>query len=85
MSTQPEENDIKRFIITSFIPDTPVGDLPADLDLLENGVVDSLGLLRLISWVGSAYDIPVAERDITPHQFSSVTAIAEFVRQARVH
>lgn len=78
------ETEIKRFIVSSFTPDAPAEELSGDLDLLDNGVVDSLGLLRLITWVGDEYGIPVAERDIAPHQFSSVDAIAEFIRQARV-
>ncbi|MFP8883437.1 phosphopantetheine-binding protein [Streptomyces mangrovi] len=78
------ESEIKRFIIGNFLPDVPADQLSSDLDLLENGVVDSLGLLRLITWVGDEYRIPVADLDIAPHQFSSVEAIAGFVRGARV-
>jgi acyl carrier protein len=75
------EGQITRYIITSFAPDVPPEQLPADLDLLDTGVVDSLGLLRLIAWVGDEYSIPVAERDVSPAQFSSVGAIAEFIRE----
>ncbi|HEX5567918.1 MAG TPA: phosphopantetheine-binding protein, partial [Streptomyces sp.] len=78
------EGEIKRFIVGNFIPDVPADQLSSDLDLLENGVVDSLGLLRLITWVGEKYGIPVADLDIAPHQFSSVDAIADFIRGARV-
>ncbi|GAA1917031.1 hypothetical protein GCM10009716_27690 [Streptomyces sodiiphilus] len=77
------EGDITRFIITSFASDVSSDELPADLDLLDTGVVDSLGLLRLIAWVGDEYGIPVMEKDISPAQFSSVDSIAEFIREAR--
>ncbi|MFD7656314.1 phosphopantetheine-binding protein [Actinosynnema sp. NPDC059797] len=77
------ENEIKRFVVTGFAPDLTPDQLPSDLDLLDSGVVDSLGLLRLIAWVGERYDIPVGERDISPAQFSSVEAIEAFVREAR--
>jgi acyl carrier protein len=76
------EGQITRYIITNFAPDVPPEQLPADLDLLDTGVVDSLGLLRLIAWVGGEYSIPVAERDVSPAQFSSVGAIAEFIRES---
>jgi acyl carrier protein len=82
--TVSTEGEIKRFVISNFLPDVPADQLSSDLDLLENGVVDSLGLLRLITWVGDEYGIPVADLDIAPHQFSSVEAIADFVRSARV-
>ncbi|MFC6091937.1 phosphopantetheine-binding protein [Saccharothrix lopnurensis] len=77
------ENEIKRFVVTSFAPDLTPDQLPSDLDLLDNGVVDSLGLLRLIAWVGERYGIPVEERDISPAQFSSVEAIGAFIRESR--
>ncbi len=76
------ENEVKQFVVTSFAPDITPDQLPSDLDLLDNGVVDSLGLLRLIAWVGERYGIPVEERDISPAQFSSVEAVAAFVREA---
>lgn len=79
----PNEREITEFIVTAFAPDIAVDDLPADLDLLDTGVVDSLGLLRLIDWVGRRYGIPVEEENLSPAQFSSVRAIAAFVERAR--
>ena len=76
------ENEVKRFIVTTFAPDITPDQLPADFDLLDNGVVDSLGLLRLIAWVGERYGIPVEERDVSPAQFSSVEAITAFIADA---
>ncbi len=76
------ENEVKRFIVTTFAPDITPEQLPSDFDLLDNGVVDSLGLLRLIAWVGERYGIPVEERDVSPAQFSSVEAIAAFIAEA---
>ncbi|WP_329107640.1 acyl carrier protein [Micromonospora sp. NBC_01699] len=74
------EAEIRQFIVTAFAPDIPADQLPDHLDLLDSGVVDSLGLLRLIAWVGDRYDIPVEDQNISPVQFSSVAAIAAFVR-----
>ena len=45
-------------------------------------MVDSLGLLRLIAWVGDTYDIPVERKNISPAQFSSVDAIQGFIRES---
>jgi acyl carrier protein len=76
------KGDIAQYIVTSFAPDVDVSRLANDLDLLDNGVVDSLSLLRLIDWVGDRYDIPVAAMNISPAQFSSVNAIENFIRDA---
>lgn len=76
MSYQAE---IREYIVTTFAPDIAADELPDDLDLFDAGVIDSLGLLRLISWVGERFDIRVEDQDISPGQFSSVTAITDFV------
>ncbi|MET0134523.1 MAG: acyl carrier protein [Kibdelosporangium sp.] len=80
MSTEVE---IKSFIVRNFAADVPADQLAADLNLLDSGVVDSLGLLRLIAWVGERYDIAVDEADISPNNFRSVDAIRAFVEDAR--
>lgn len=71
--------EIKRFVLDEFAPDVGADDLADDFDLLDNGIVDSLGLLRLIAWVGERYDIAVEEVELTPDDFRSVEAIAHFV------
>jgi acyl carrier protein len=75
--------EIKTYITAQFAPDVTVDQLDADFDLLENGVVDSLGLLRLIEWVGNKYSLPVEEMDLAPANFRSVNAICDFVTEAR--
>jgi acyl carrier protein len=74
-----EIGDIKRYIVTEFAPEVSVDELDADYDLFENGVVDSLGLLQLIEWVGERYDLPVADLDLSPDSFRSVHAIRDFI------
>jgi acyl carrier protein len=66
-------------VISEFVSDISAEELDNDYDLLENGVVNSLGLLRLIAWVGERYDIPVDEIDLSPADFRSVNSIDEFV------
>ncbi|GAB7189205.1 hypothetical protein ATKI12_9109, partial [Kitasatospora sp. Ki12] len=41
---------IKRFLIDEFLPDVTPEQLADDHDLLSDGVIDSLGVLKLIAW-----------------------------------
>jgi acyl carrier protein len=70
---------IKEFVVAEYLPDTPPDELEADYDLFRNGVINSLGLLRLIVWVKDRFDIPVDDLDIVPENFRSVAAIREFI------
>lgn len=73
---------IKEFITTEFIPDIQVAQLDNDYDLIAGGVIDSINLLRVITWLGNRFDIPIDDVEIAEKNFASVTAICEFVDRA---
>lgn len=73
---------IKEYIVTEFIPDIQVARLDDDYDLIAGGVIDSISLLRVITWLENRFDIPVDEVEIAEKNFASVTAICEFVEGA---
>jgi methoxymalonate biosynthesis acyl carrier protein len=74
---------IEEYILAEYLPGTPIDELDPTYDLLENGVVDSLGLLRLVAWVGENYHIPVDDIEISPENFRSVNEISQFVERSR--
>jgi acyl carrier protein len=74
---------IKTFIVEEFMPDVPVEDLEDDYDLLTGGVVDSLGLLKVVAWLEDEFDIGVDDSDLGPDSFRTVAAIKAYVDKAR--
>jgi acyl carrier protein len=51
--------------------------------LLEAGVIDSMGVLELVSFIEKQYRIAVAEDEMMPENFDSVDAIAAFIDRRR--
>jgi acyl carrier protein len=51
--------------------------------LLEAGIVDSLGVLALVSFIERQYGIRVTEDEMMPENFDSIAAIAAFVGSRR--
>ncbi|MGH3720057.1 MAG: phosphopantetheine-binding protein [Pseudonocardiaceae bacterium] len=74
---------IKEFIVKEFMPDVPVEELEEDYDLLAGGVIDSLGVLRVIVWLEDTFEIPLDDAEIVPETFRSVTAIRDFIEHMR--
>ncbi|HEY1520306.1 MAG TPA: phosphopantetheine-binding protein [Solirubrobacteraceae bacterium] len=74
---------IKAFIVEEFMPDVPVEDLEDDYDLLTGGVVDSLGLLKVVAWLEDEFDIGVDDSELGPDSFRTVAAIKAYVDKAR--
>ena len=50
-------------------------------NLLENGVIDSLGVLEIVTFLNESYSLAVEDDDLTPENFQSISSIASFVKQ----
>lgn len=73
---------IKRFVIEEFLPDVTAQELSIYQDLLESGVIDSLGLLKLIAWIEERFELSVHDSDLDPDNFRSIMAIDSFIANA---
>lgn len=73
---------ITEFLIEEFLPDVPAESLAADYDLLAGGVIDSLGLLKVIAWLEDRFGIVVEDLEIAPDNFRTVADMNAFVRRA---
>jgi acyl carrier protein len=74
---------VKQFVVDEFMPDVSPDELAADFDLLEGGVVDSLGLLKVVAWLETEYDIEVDDSELGPDSFRTVAAIATYIDESK--
>lgn len=78
-----ELEQIRGFVVDELRWDGPRSELTDDLPLIENHVVDSMGLLRLVSWLETTYGISVEDQEVVPANFGSIRQIAELVASKR--
>jgi acyl carrier protein len=57
----------------------PLDELPDDCDLLLSGVIDSLGLLELVTAVNEHYGREIDFEDLDPEQMTIVGPLCDFV------
>ena len=50
--------------------------------LLDQGIVDSLGLLEIVGFIESTFDINVQDTDMVAENFASISAIASYVERS---
>lgn len=74
---------IRQYVAEQFLPDVSPGEIAADFDLIDSGTVDSLSLLRLISWLADYYQLRLDDIPLAPERFRSIQAIEEFVVEAK--
>lgn len=58
--------------------------LTAEDDLLESGLIDSLGAMRLIAFMEESFDIQVPPEDMVIENFESVKAMSNYIQTKQV-
>ena len=51
-----------------------------DASFLEEGIVDSMGIIELVTFVEGQFGVLVADRDLIPDNFDSVNKLAAYIR-----
>ena len=72
-------NDIRAFIVENFLFGDTSYALEDHVSLIEADLVDSTGILELVSHVEATYRIDIHDADILPDNFDSIDKIARFV------
>jgi acyl carrier protein len=73
--------------IRSFIADRllnqPGGGIADDEDLLGTGLVDSVGMMSLVLFVESEFDVSVPPEDVIVENFLSISTIETYLQTRR--
>jgi len=74
------ETSIRDYILENFLFTTDHGQLQDDASFLEEGIVDSTGVLELVMFVEETFSIVVEDEEIVPENFDSVQKLARYAR-----
>jgi acyl carrier protein len=69
---------IKTFLAQQFPATKNVG---VEDPLLKNGLIDSLGILEVVTFVENEFGITIVDEELSPDNFESVRSLSAFVRQ----
>ena len=75
--------ELTSFIETEITPGRGFGPLDPEDDLLARGIVDSLGVAQLLSFIEQRFGIVVGEDDLIPSNFKTVRSIEDFIASKR--
>jgi acyl carrier protein len=73
------KHSIREFIETSFLFREDRQRLTDDESLLGAGLIDSTGILELVSYLEAEFGIAVQDEEIVPENLDSVSQIAAYV------
>jgi acyl carrier protein len=69
---------IKNFLVQQF-PATK--NIRNEDPLLKNGLIDSLGILEIVTFLENEFGITFTDEELLPENFESVRSLANFVRR----
>lgn len=76
------EPTIKNFIVENFL----FGDgknLQRDTSFLQSGIIDSTGILELITFLEDTYEIKVEDDELIPENLDSLDNVSSFLKRKR--
>jgi len=76
------KTEIRQFIVQHFLFGQDDG-LTDDTSFLQEGIIDSTGVLELVAHLEKSHGIKVADEELTPENLDSINAIAAFVDRKR--
>ena len=79
MEPEQRKSELVSFLRTIQRPDFSLQEIDGELSLVESGLIVSLALLQIITYLEQTYDIDFREKGIDPGDLRSVNAILEFV------
>ena len=71
--------EIKEFVVNNFLFGQEGAGLTYDQSFLESGIIDSTGVLELVSFLEQQYKITVADRELLPENLDSIENVTRFV------
>ena len=71
---------VKEFIVENFLFGDDQG-LDNDASFLDNGIIDSTGILELVTFLDETFNIEIADEELVPENLDSINQIVSFLAQ----
>ncbi len=73
------ESTIEKFVVDELILGAKGTKLDPDSSLINSGVIDSLALLRLITFIEEKFGVTVDDTEVVPENFETINIMKGFI------
>jgi acyl carrier protein len=74
----PIETQVRAFLADAF-PTAGDAPLAVDTSLFEAGIIDSMGVLTLVTWLEETYGFTVDDDEVLPENIDGVGALVRYI------
>lgn len=75
------ETELRRYILQNFMYTDDQSRLTSEMSLFDNGIVDSTGVLELVSFIEESFGVSVADAELVPDNFDSVKKLTSYIER----
>jgi acyl carrier protein len=79
MNAEIIKDQVKKFIVQNFLFGQEEAEINADDSFLESGIIDSTGILELVTFIEETYEIQIADEEMLPENLDSLNNVSKFV------
>ena len=72
------KDEIRKFIIETFMYGE--GEIKEDDALFESGILDSLGLIKLLTFIENTYNVTIDMKEVTMEKFATINHISDMIK-----
>jgi len=76
------KEQIRQFVCTNFYV-ANAAELSDEASLLDNGIIDSTGVLEVIGFLESTFGLQVEDAEMVPDNLDSIAKISAFVARKK--
>jgi acyl carrier protein len=73
--------ELRQFVISNFLLAEDDGGLADDASFVEQGIVDSTGVLELVSFLERRYAITLDDAELVPDNLDSIQNLTAFLER----
>ena len=75
-----EKQKVRNFILNNFLIGKTDDALKDDDSFLEGGIIDSTGVLELVSFIEEEFNISIGDEDLIPENLDSVNNVITYIK-----
>ena len=75
---------IKSFIIKDILTDATKTNIGYEDSLIEAGVIDSLGIMKMLAFLSDKFQLTVEDEDVIPENFETINAISTYIEKKKI-
>ncbi|EGV18563.1 hypothetical protein ThimaDRAFT_1981 [Thiocapsa marina 5811] len=77
----PTVDRLRRYVLESFLFTTDESALDNDDSFLDKGIIDSTGILELVTFLEQEFGIQIADEELLPENLDSIDRLVNFIHR----